>query len=123
VIIPGLLQAPAYARALFEAMGESDAKTDALVKARFQRQTTTDHDESASLRAVLDDAVLRRCVASPQVMHQQLMFLAQRAKLHNAGVQLTPAENGAKAGCVGAIPVASVAGKPDVGALEESRTR
>jgi transcriptional regulator with XRE-family HTH domain len=117
VIMPGLLQTPGYARALFESMGEDSGKIDAQVAARVQRQSIIDRDEPVSLWVVLDDAVLRRCVASPAIMHEQLMFLAERAKLPNVGVQMVPAEAGANAGCVGAITVASVDGRPDVTVL------
>jgi transcriptional regulator with XRE-family HTH domain len=114
VIMPGLLQTPDYARALFTAMGEDSAKVEAQVTARVQRQSVLDRDEPVSLWVVLDDAVLRRCVASPAVMHEQLMFLAERAKLPHVGIQMVPAAAGANAGCVGAITVASVDGRPDV---------
>jgi transcriptional regulator with XRE-family HTH domain len=114
VIIPGLLQTPDYARALFAAMGEDSRKVDAQVAARIQRQSIIDRDEPASLWVVLDDAVLRRHVVSPAVMHEQLMSLAERAKLPNVGIQLVPATAGANAGCVGALTVATVDGRPDV---------
>jgi transcriptional regulator with XRE-family HTH domain len=118
MIMPGLVQTPAYARTLFEAMGEDSAKIDARVAARIKRQSILDREDPVSLWVVLDDAVLRRCVGSPEIMHEQLLYLAERAKLHNVGIQIVPAENGANAGCVGALTVASVAGKPDVAVVE-----
>lgn len=114
IIVPGLLQTPDYARALFTAMGERAAKVDAQVNARVQRQSVIDRDEPVSLWVVLDDTVLRRCVASPAVMHEQLTFLAARAQLTNVVVQMLPAAAGANAGCVGAVTIASVDGRPDV---------
>jgi transcriptional regulator with XRE-family HTH domain len=118
VIIPGLLQTPDYARALFAAMGEDSRKVDAQVAARISRQSIIDRDEPVSLWVVLDDAVLRRHVVSPAVMHAQLTFLAERAQLPNVGIQLIPAAAGANAGCVGALTVATVDGRPDVAVLE-----
>lgn len=118
IIVPGLLQTPDYARALFTAMGERPAKVDAQVAARVQRQSVIDRDEPVSLWVVLDDAVLRRCVTSPAVMHEQLEFLADRAQLTNVVVQMLPVEAGANAGCVGAVTAASVDGRPDVAVLE-----
>jgi hypothetical protein len=117
MIVPGLLQTPDYARALFTAMGESPAKVDAQVEARIQRQSIIDRAEPVSLWVVLDDAVLRRCVASPAVTHEQLTFLAERAQLPDVVVQLLPPAAGANAGCVGAVTVASVDGRPDVAVL------
>ncbi len=118
VIVPGLLQTPAYARALFEGMGEDAAKIDARVTARSARQAILDRADPVSLWVVLDELVLRRCVGPPATMHEQLLLLAERAQLHNIGIQVVPAENGANAGCVGALTVASVAGKPDVAVIE-----
>src|SRR5262249_1622055 len=114
LIVPGLLQTPAYARALFQGMGERADRIDALVEARVRRQSILDRDEPVSLWAVLDDAVLRPHVGSPEVTHEQLLFLADRARLTHVGVQVVPAENGGNAGCVGALTVASVADRPDV---------
>jgi transcriptional regulator with XRE-family HTH domain len=114
LIVPGLLQTAAYARALFQGMGERADRIDALVEARMRRQSVLDRDEPVLLWAVLDDAVLRRHVGSPEVMREQLLFLADRARLTHVGLQLVPAENGGNAGCVGALTVASVAGRPDV---------
>jgi transcriptional regulator with XRE-family HTH domain len=114
VIIHGLLQTPRYARALFESMGLDAETVDARTEARIKRQAILDRAEPCALWAVLDYAVLQRNVGSPETMHEQLLYLAERARLPNVGVQIVPAENGANAGCVGAITVASVAGKPDI---------
>jgi hypothetical protein len=114
VVIHGLLQTPAYARALFESMGFDATTVDSRVKARVDRQAILERTDPVSLWVVLDYAVLQRNVGSPQIMQEQLLFLAERARLPNVGVQIVPAENGANAGCVGALTVASVAGKPDV---------
>jgi hypothetical protein len=98
-------------------MGESPDQITALVEARARRQSILERDQPVALWVVLDDVVLRRCVDSPAVMHEQLLFLADRARLFNIGVQVIPAENGGNAGCVGPITVASVAGRPDVAVL------
>jgi hypothetical protein len=118
MIIPGLLQTPPYAQALFESMGFDAETVDARVKARVARQFILDRVEPVSLWVVLDDAVLRRRVGSPEIMSEQLLYLAERATLHNIGVQVVPAENGANAGCVGALTIASVADKSDVAVIE-----
>jgi hypothetical protein len=118
VVIPGLLQTPAYARALFEAMGFDAATVDLRVDARIKRQSILERADPVSLWVVLDYAVLQRNVGSPQIMREQLLLLAERARLPNIGVQIVPAENGANAGCVGALTVSSVAGKPDVVVVE-----
>jgi transcriptional regulator with XRE-family HTH domain len=114
VIMPGLLQTPGYARALFVAMGESESRIEALTAKRIERQSIIDRDNPPSLWVVLDEAVLRRRVGSESIMHEQISYLAERALLQHVGVQVVPAESGANAGCVGALTIASVDGAPDV---------
>lgn len=114
LIVPGLLQTPAYARALFESMGFDADTVAARTEARVRRQEILDRAEPCNLWTVLDYGVFLRKVGSPELMAEQLEYLGERARLHNVSVQVVPAENGANAGCVGPITVASVAGKPDV---------
>lgn len=67
IVIPGLLQTQAYARAL---TGSDDATA-----ARLERQDTLAGVESPTLTAVVDQAVLDRQIGSPAVMVEQLQRL------------------------------------------------
>ncbi len=70
-LIPGLLQQESYARALLKG-------DEALVKARMDRQSTVfGRDTPPSTHFVIDEAALYYDRGGPDVMHAQLMHLAE----------------------------------------------
>ena len=115
IIVPGTLQVPDYARALFVAMREDEDRVEDLVTARIDlQQQMFNRPRPAALLAVMDEAVLRRRVGSREIMHRQLLYLIEQGQLPNISIQVMPADTGANAGCVGAFTIASVFGAPDV---------
>jgi transcriptional regulator with XRE-family HTH domain len=118
LIIPGLMQIPEYARALFLAAGADDVKADELVALRMERQSILDRAEPPHLVTVLDESVLRRLIGSAAVMHEQLIHLASVAERPNVSVQVVPASTGANAGLSGGFQIASCDGAPDVLRME-----
>ncbi|WP_322768137.1 DUF5753 domain-containing protein, partial [Frankia sp. Cr1] len=66
-IVPGLLQTPEYARAVFRAANTSldDDEIDRRVTVRMERQKRLTGNEPLTLWVVLDESVLRRHVAGP----------------------------------------------------------
>jgi hypothetical protein len=116
IIIPGLFQTADYARALLLAAqtDTSDEAIGALVAARLARQAVFEKPDPPDVVVVLDEAVLRRLVGSPQVMHEQLTQVADLSGRPYISVQVVPADNGANAGLGGALNIASGDGTPDV---------
>ena len=82
LLVPGLLQTPEYARALFRAWRTDDDedKIEQLVTARMDRQRIFDRPGPPSFWAVLDEGVLRRRIGSVKVMHDQLVRLADQGR-------------------------------------------
>jgi transcriptional regulator with XRE-family HTH domain len=113
-IVPGLLQTAEYARALFLAAqtDTSDDAIDALVAARLERQAILDRADPPGTVVVLDEAVLHRLVGSAQVMHDQLMQVADLSMRPYVGIQVVPAANGANAGLGGGFAIASTDDMP-----------
>lgn len=105
IIVPGLLQTPEYARALFLAgqTDTSDDTIDALVAARLERQTILDKPSPPDLLAVMDEMVLHRLIGSPEVMHDQLTKMAEVSTRPHVSLQVVPARHGANAGLGGGI--------------------
>jgi transcriptional regulator with XRE-family HTH domain len=118
LIIPGLLQTPEYARALFLAAGADDALADELVALRLERQSIMDRDGPPHIVTVLDEFALRRLVGSPAIMSEQLTHLADSAGRPNICVGIVPASTGANAGLSGGFQLASCDGAPDVLRME-----
>ncbi|WP_160051317.1 helix-turn-helix transcriptional regulator [Nocardiopsis sp. FR26] len=83
IIFPGLLQTPAYARALVTARTPEapEDEVEEIVRARVVRLDAL-RERSVKLWFVVDDVVLTRPVGSPEVLVEQLEWVA---KLMNTG--------------------------------------
>ena len=114
LIVPGLLQTPEYARALFIAAGADDTKADELVAVRLERQLILDRADPAHMVTVLDESVLYRLVGSPAIMHEQITHLAGIAERPAVSVEIVPSSTGANAGLSCGFQLASCDGAPDV---------
>jgi len=106
-VIPGLLQSEEYAIAMIRGarLGDSDEEIDRRVRVRMGRQSLLTTDDPIDLRAVLDEAVLRRPVGGPAVMIDQLKRLIEAARLPNVTLQILPFEAGAHAGMDGPFAI------------------
>ena len=120
LLVPGLLQTPDYARALFLAWqgADSDDQLDQLVSARIERQSIFQRPDPPSLWAVLDEGVLHRCIGSPKVMHDQLTHLLAVSDRSKIRVQVVPTGVGAHVGLLGAFSMATFENAPGIVYLE-----
>jgi transcriptional regulator with XRE-family HTH domain len=111
LLIPGLLQTDAYARAVFVAWQAVDASgdPDEQVVARLARQAIFDQPAPPSFWTLIDETVLRRVVGGPKVMHDQLLHLADMSERPRVTVEVVPTEVGAHVGLLGAFAVAGFA--------------
>ncbi|NUK20971.1 helix-turn-helix domain-containing protein [Streptomyces lunaelactis] len=130
LLIPGLLQTEAYARAVFRAYQPTatEAVIDELVEARLDRAHLLDDPTKPLLWTVLDEAVLRREAGSPAVMAEALRHVAAMIRRHRIIVQVLPFSAGAHAAMNGSLklmsfedapPLASLQG-PETGLLEDA---
>jgi uncharacterized protein DUF5753 len=112
MLIPGLLQTPAYARARFEAWQPASSAEDleALVTGRLDRQRILDREAPPDLRVVLDEQVLARGIGSAKIMGAQLEHLADLSCRPMVTVQVVPAGLGTHGGLLGALIIAGPAG-------------
>jgi hypothetical protein len=110
-LVPGLLQTPAYARAVLATRpNTTDDELDNLVTARLARQAilTRDDPPAPLLWALIDEGVLYRPVAPAEVMHDQLMDLVRMSRLPNVTIQVIPYSAGGHTGLLGAFVVADL---------------
>ncbi len=116
LLVPGLLQTPDYARALFLAWhgSDSDDQVDQLVNARIERQAIFRPPDPPSLWAVLDEGVLRRRIGSGPTMRDQLLHLLAVSERSTITVQVVPAEAGAHVGLLGAFSIAAFVNAPGI---------
>uniref|UniRef100_A0AAU3GWT4 Helix-turn-helix transcriptional regulator n=1 Tax=Streptomyces sp. NBC_01401 TaxID=2903854 RepID=A0AAU3GWT4_9ACTN len=105
LLIPGLLQTEAYARAVFRAYQPTATEDviDELVTARLERAQLLTDPTTPMLWVVLDEAVLRRRVGGAPVMAEALHHVAELARQHRAIVQVLPFAAGAHAALDGGL--------------------
>lgn len=96
-VFPGLLQTPAYARALHEAvfLPSSPEIIDGRIEVRRARQKALLRDEPLRLAVIVDEAVLHRVIGGPEVMAGQLKHVIEMTRHSHITVQVLPYSVGA----------------------------
>ncbi|MBB5794885.1 helix-turn-helix transcriptional regulator [Streptomyces caelestis] len=96
-LVPGLLQTPDYARAVFAAYrpNSTDQELDRKVVIRTERARILDGPSAPVIWTLLDEAVLRRSVGGPQVMAEQLHKIADLAGSRRIRLHVLPYRVGA----------------------------
>lgn len=99
-VIPGLFQTEGYAEAINQAnvVGLTDDALEAQLEVRMQRQQVLNRPEPLEVRAVLDEAALRRLVGGKEVMKGQLGRLLELSVMPNVIIQAIPFAAGAHPG-------------------------
>ncbi|WP_043682451.1 helix-turn-helix domain-containing protein [Streptomyces xylophagus] len=90
-VIPGLLQTPGYAHALFSRSRTDVDEIESRVRAWLSRQPRFLTDEGPLYVAVLDESCLRNAVGSPEVMRDQCAHLLSVGRRPNVRIQVAPA--------------------------------
>ncbi|MFJ8444466.1 helix-turn-helix domain-containing protein [Kitasatospora griseola] len=101
--VSGLLQTPAYARALL-AQGDAAGNEDLInerVAARMGRQDRFLADDGPFLMVIVHEAVIRTVVGGPMVMAEQLRHLMAMAQRPNIILQVAPYSLGERTTAVG----------------------
>lgn len=101
-LIPGLLQTPAYARAVYHARNPDDPidEIDRRVALRMERQAILTRETPApppTLHVVLNEAAVLREVGGTAVMRDQIDRLRKAATKPNISVDILPLKAGAHA--------------------------
>jgi Domain of unknown function (DUF5753) len=71
--------------------GVTDDEVSARVAARMKRQAILTRDDPPTAWFLVDEAALRCCVGSPQIMAAQMTQLVAFARLPNVTIQVVPA--------------------------------
>ncbi|MEV6733752.1 MULTISPECIES: helix-turn-helix transcriptional regulator [unclassified Streptomyces] len=120
LVVPGLLQTPAYAAAVIaETIPLATAEQAAArLEVRLRRQNRVHHPaRSFRLWVVLDESALRRVVGSPAIMREQLEYLNHLGAQPHVTVQVLPHSVGAHAGVSGQFSVLRFADASDGGTV------
>lgn len=108
MIVPGLFQTPAYAKAVIQ-VGRPEL-TDAEIARRLELRITrqdvlTRQPDPPTVWSVLDESVLHRPAGEPQVLVEQLEHLVKLTELPMVPIQLLPLEVGVHAGIEGTFNI------------------
>ncbi|MEV6331289.1 helix-turn-helix transcriptional regulator [Streptomyces sp. NPDC051909] len=88
-VMPGLLQAPEYAHALF-ARAISGEELEERVRARLSRQQRFLSEDGPLYTVVLDESCLRTAIGGADVMRVQCAHLLHVGRLPNVFIQVAP---------------------------------
>ncbi|MFE7929077.1 helix-turn-helix domain-containing protein [Streptomyces sp. NPDC057456] len=120
MMVPDLLQTPAYAQAV---IGETIPRLTAgqaatHLKVRLRRQHRI-YDPACPLRlwVILDESALRRVVGSLDIMREQLEHLKALSAEPHVTVQVLPYTAGAHPGLSGQFSILRFADSPDAGVV------
>ncbi|MFE3515484.1 Scr1 family TA system antitoxin-like transcriptional regulator [Streptomyces sp. NPDC059166] len=120
LLIPGLLQTEAYARAVFRAYQPTATEDviDELVAARLERGQLLADPTTPLFWAVLDEAALRRLAGGLRVMAEALRHIEHLARRHRVIVQVLPFSAGAHMALEGPLKLMSFADAPPLAYLQ-----
>lgn len=120
LLVPGLLQTEAYARAVFAGHCPplSEEVIDQHTEARLSRQKLLTRLPLADLSFIISEEALRDPVGSPEVMREQWQRLLHVNGLRNVAVQIMPARRGFHPGKNGPFVVVETHERRQLGYIE-----
>ncbi|MEU9446327.1 helix-turn-helix transcriptional regulator [Streptomyces sp. NPDC048304] len=124
LLIPGLLQTPAYARAVNRAYDPTapEETIEHWVSNRMVRVRLLEHPTKPLLWIVLDEAALRRKAGGPAVMAEALCHIADLSRRCRVIAQVLPLDAGAHTAMEGALKLMEFDDAPPVAYLEGVRS-
>ncbi|MET9525815.1 helix-turn-helix domain-containing protein [Streptomyces coeruleorubidus] len=120
MLIPGLLQTPAYARAVCRSYQPTapDQKIEERVASRMERTRILDDPTKPMLWSVIDEAALRRVTGGAKVMAEALQHIATLMRRSRVIVQVLPFDAGAHPAMQGCVKLMDFDDAPPLVYLE-----
>ncbi|MCD0448541.1 helix-turn-helix domain-containing protein [Actinocorallia sp. API 0066] len=116
-LVAGLLQTEGYARAVIRATRPDDdnAAIEQRVALRMERQHVLEGDNPLRPWIILDEGAARRLVGGPEVMAEQLRWLAEVSERPGVHIQVLPYSAGAHAAMASSFAILRYDGDdPDI---------
>lgn len=120
-LVPGLLQTPAYARAIVQLAHIDRDEVERRVELRLQRQQILLRPDPPQLWAVIDEATLRRSLPGQDRRREQIDHLIEFNDLQHVSLQIATFERGGHAATGGPFTILRfpLPDLPDVVYLEQ----
>jgi hypothetical protein len=112
IILPGIVQTPAYATELFKAMRLDAARVEERLEVRMSRQAILERTDPPDITIVIWEPVLHHQIGGREVMREQLARLVGLSDLLTVTIHVLP--HGANPGLGGAIQLAATADAPEL---------
>ncbi|WP_436786730.1 helix-turn-helix domain-containing protein [Yinghuangia sp. YIM S10712] len=105
LLVDGLLQTEAYARAVFSGLMPqlTDDEIEQSVEGRLARQRLLGRETVLDLSFIIGEAALTNVVGDEDVMAEQLRHLLAVGRMRNVGIQVMPSHRGFHPGLSGAF--------------------
>ncbi|MCW2933784.1 MAG: transcriptional regulator [Actinomycetia bacterium] len=114
IILPGIVQTPAYATALFAAMRFDPAKVAEKLEVRMARQAILERADPPDITIVVWEPVLRHQIGTAETMRDQIARLLALSDMPTATIHVLPSSHGANPGLGGAIQLAATDDAPEL---------
>jgi len=102
MLVPGLLQTPAYSEAIMRSGRIKDEEEiQRRLEARAERKTLIDSQDGPKIRAILDQAALNKTIGSPITMAEQLLHLGKLVALGKVEIGVVTDQIGAHTALTG----------------------
>jgi transcriptional regulator with XRE-family HTH domain len=123
VLIPGMLQTEAYARAIFSGahqyLGQDTIDTRIDIRMR-RRDNVLDRPDPPECLVLLDESVLRRALGGPRVMGEQLQVLLRAVRETSVLVRVIPLAVAAPLALLGPFMLIDLDGEGNAALYRES---
>jgi transcriptional regulator with XRE-family HTH domain len=113
-LVPGLLQTPAYIRALFATTPRTKSDVEKQVMIRLARREVLADRHALPYRTFLGEALLRQNVGDREVMAEQLRHIVVVARARNVSVRVLPEACGYHPGLYGPFVLFDFADLPPI---------
>ncbi|MGX7670193.1 helix-turn-helix domain-containing protein [Plantactinospora sp. DSM 117369] len=118
VVLPGLFQTEAYARALLSGALFTVEQVQQKVTERLARQAILTREDPPQVISIVDECVLRRVIGGREVMREQLAHLLKLGTTPLVQIQVVPANVGSYPGLGGPFVLATLPTNADVGYID-----
>ncbi|WP_329044343.1 helix-turn-helix transcriptional regulator [Amycolatopsis sp. NBC_01488] len=121
-LVPGMLQTPAYTRAIFAGTAHPRSHVENVVMVRLARREMLIGRNPLPCRLLVGEAALHQNIGGPAVMAEQLRYLCSRMQLRNVSVRIVPDGIGYHPGHYGPFIIFDYADLPPIVYLEHYRS-
>jgi transcriptional regulator with XRE-family HTH domain len=123
IYIPGVLQTPAYARALFEDTGlEDPSEIEEFVRARVKRSELVTRPTPPKCMFFVHENALRTPIGGPRVMNEQLLHMLLLGNRPECAIRVVPLSVGGRGTASGSFQIFGYKEDPPLVCLQHETT-